>query len=198
MKTLAMTLTHGCAAFRSTVAVGMTLAANEVCDRLNLVGLARHAFGKPSDEAAFLNIPLNLAGIAGPADLLPTGAHLVSPRGFYLHHGIHLGGGEVIHYSGFSGSFKAGPVEVIGLEHFASGRPVWIVQEPCEFPADQVVSRARSRLGERRYSVLSNNCEHFCSWCIHGKSCSAQVRALLRGPRYLLSLVSALQLYFIA
>ena len=140
----------------------------------------------------------NLIRADGQMDDWPTGSHLVSPRRFYLHHGIYLGGGEVVHYSGFSSSFRAGPVEVIDLERFASGRPVWVVQEPRQFCDEEVVRRARSRVGESRYSVLSNNCEHFCSWCISGKSCSAQVRALLHYPRYLLSLICSLQPYFFA
>ncbi|MEX3773106.1 lecithin retinol acyltransferase family protein [Pseudomonas sp. MYb118] len=141
---------------------------------------------------------LDLMQTDAQADNLPVGCHLVSPRGFYLHHGIYLGGGEVIHYSGFSGSFRAGPVEVVGLEQFANGRSIWIVQEAREYSDDEVVSRARSRVGESRYSVFSNNCEHFCNWCISGKSCSAQIRALFHYPRYWLSLVSALHLSFIA
>ena len=58
----------------------------------------------------------NLIRADGQMDDWPTGSHLVSPRRFYLHHGIYLGGGEVVHYSGFSSSFRAGPVEVIDLE----------------------------------------------------------------------------------
>jgi hypothetical protein len=41
-----------------------------------------------------------------------------------------------------------------------------------------VVARARSRLGEERYRTLSNNCEHFCTWCIHGENRSCQVELL--------------------
>ena len=145
-----------------------------------------------------LSSECDLLSVAGQADMLPAGSHLVSPRRFYLHHGIYLGGGEVIHYAGFSGSFRAGPVEVVDLEHFAGGKPLWVVQESSEYSVDEVVSRARSRVGERQYSILSNNCEHFCSWCITGRSCSAQVRAFLQGPRYMLSLLRALESYFIA
>ncbi|MND85641.1 NC domain protein [compost metagenome] len=129
---------------------------------------------------------------------LPIGAHLVSPRRFYLHHGIHLGGGEVAHYSGFSASLKAGPIEVTDLEGFANGNPVWVLQEQYVYPSDEIARRARTRVGENHYKVLTNNCEHFCSWCVSGKSYSAQVDAFLRCPRYLFSLVSALQPCFIA
>jgi hypothetical protein len=41
-----------------------------------------------------------------------------------------------------------------------------------------VVHRARSRLGEDRYHVLRNNCEHFCEWCVRGQHRSYQVEAL--------------------
>jgi hypothetical protein len=40
------------------------------------------------------------------------------------------------------------------------------------------VERARSRLGEDRYRFLSNNCEHFCEWCIAGSSRSTQIEEL--------------------
>ncbi len=33
------------------------------------------------------------------------------------------------------------------------------------YTAKETVSRARSRLGENSYSLLSNNCEHFAIWC---------------------------------
>ncbi|WP_223547011.1 lecithin retinol acyltransferase family protein [Pseudomonas sp. A-B-19] len=131
-------------------------------------------------------------------EFLPIGSHLISPRTFYLHHGIYLGFGEVAHYSGFSGSFKPGPVEVSNLAGFANGKPVWVLQEPSEYSKDEIVSRARSRVGENQYRILTNNCEHFCSWCLKGKSCSTQVRVILRRPYYLLSLVAALELKFIA
>jgi hypothetical protein len=42
-----------------------------------------------------------------------------------------------------------------------------------------VVARARSRLGEDRYRIASNNCEHFCHWCRSGENRSAQVERAL-------------------
>lgn len=52
-----------------------------------------------------------------------------------------------------------------------------IKHEKC-LPADEVVSRARSRLGEREYHLLKNNCEHFAMWCKTGISVSEQVKNL--------------------
>jgi hypothetical protein len=58
----------------------------------------------------------------------------------------------------------------------------------------EVVRRARLRLGENRYHLLTNNCEHFCEWCIRGESRSLQVdklRARLRNAWLRLSNFSA-------
>ena len=43
--------------------------------------------------------------------------------------------------------------------------------------------RARSRLGEDRYRLLTNNCEHFCEWCLRDEHRSYQVESLLALPR---------------
>jgi hypothetical protein len=149
-----------------------------------------------SPKAIFAR-PLMVSIAHDPAHM-PVGSHLISPRTFYVHHGIYLGFGEVAHYSGFSGSFKSGPVEVTDLAAFAKGKPVWVLQESGEYSSDEIAKRARSRVGESQYQILSNNCEHFCNWCINGESCSAQVRAIFRRPRYLLSLVAALEQKIIA
>jgi hypothetical protein len=52
---------------------------------------------------------------------------------------------------------------------------------PC-YNGDEVARRAGSRLGERDYRLLTNNCEHFCSWCLFGECRSAQVEACLKSP----------------
>ena len=39
----------------------------------------------------------------------------------------------------------------------------------------EVAERARLRVGEQLYSLVANNCEHFCEWCIHDKHRSLQV-----------------------
>jgi len=47
------------------------------------------------------------------------------------------------------------------------------------FPADEVVRRARKRLGERDYNAFTSNCEHFCRECKAGKPESYQACDLL-------------------
>jgi hypothetical protein len=56
----------------------------------------------------------------------------------------------------------------------------------------EAVARARSRLGENHYHLLTNNCEHFCTWCLLGQARSEQVETCLRHPR--LALATVLQL----
>ena len=75
-----------------------------------------------------------------------------------------------------AGYANIAPVEEVSLSQFAQGRP--ICHRPGEsrwFDPHEVVRRARMRLGENRYNVLTNNCEHFCEWCVRGEHRSYQV-----------------------
>ncbi|MDX9989707.1 lecithin retinol acyltransferase family protein [Thiothrix unzii] len=104
------------------------------------------------------------------------GSHLVTPRKGYTHHGIYIGNGKVIHYSGLADGFEAGPVEEATLEKFSNGRGFTVKEyESPVFSGIAVVERARSRVGESLYSVFSNNCEHFCLWCIQNLHESDQI-----------------------
>jgi hypothetical protein len=110
------------------------------------------------------------------ATTLMPGEHLVTPRRGYTHHGIYAGNGKVIHYAGLSRSLRGGPVEEVTLDAFAHGHEVWVKPEPhARFAGPEVVRRAASRLGENRYRLTTNNCEHFCSWCYCNESRSEQI-----------------------
>jgi hypothetical protein len=114
--------------------------------------------------------------LAGWHDEPALGAHLATLRFGYTHHGIYIGSGMVVHYSGLSRSWHSGPVEEVTLARFALGHTVRIVDHPEPmFSAAEVVRRARSRVGERDYRLLTNNCEHFCNWCVSGLSRSVQI-----------------------
>lgn len=115
----------------------------------------------------------------------PLAAHLVTSRRGYTHHGIYVGDGKVVHYAGLSRSWRSGPVEEVSLAEFAHGRTIRV--RTCsnpQFEPREVVTRARSRLGENRYQVLANNCEHFCEWCLRGRNRSSQVERLRNKPRH--------------
>jgi hypothetical protein len=130
--------------------------------------------------------------LAVNAESLPLAAHLTTPRFGYAHHGIYVGEGKVIHYGGCHRFvFLRGPVEEVSIEAFARGRSISVENSRSQvFPATQVVSRARSRLGENCYRLFSNNCEHFCHWCFSGKPHSGQVERWSARARRVVGLLS--------
>jgi len=119
-----------------------------------------------------------------PLEAPAIGAHLITPWLGFAHHGIYVGEGKVIHYGALVYDIIRKPVEEVALETFAEGRPVFVVEhtEVC-FDAAEIVCRARSRLGENRYRLFTNNCEHFVEWCLHGTARSTQVERWLRWLR---------------
>ncbi|WP_081344717.1 lecithin retinol acyltransferase family protein [Janthinobacterium lividum] len=107
---------------------------------------------------------------------LKVGDHLIVSRTLYTHHGIYVGEGIVVHYSGLSDGLTSGPVVFDTLETFSGGREITVRgYSAASFQGKEVVRRAESRLGEKEYDFHSNNCEDFCSWAITGESRSAQV-----------------------
>ncbi|EGJ33968.1 MULTISPECIES: lecithin retinol acyltransferase family protein [Moorena] len=93
-------------------------------------------------------------------------------EGVYQHHGIDCGDGSVIHYRK-----NTETIERTSLATFALGETKIYVRQysVCLIP-DVVIRRAESRLGERQYNLIFNNCEHFANWCKTGKSESQQVK----------------------
>lgn len=116
------------------------------------------------------------------SDLAP-GAHVVTPRAAYLHHGIYVGNGYIVHYAGFSRGLRNAPVEKVTVDEFTHGQALRILCDASpHFSGAEVVARALSRIGEDRYHLLKNNCEHFCEWCLRAEPRSYQVERLLSLP----------------
>jgi Lecithin retinol acyltransferase len=134
---------------------------------------------RPPARAGLDASPDERAWELGAHRMLPLAAHVITSRVGYTHHGIHVGNGRVVHYSGLSRGWRGGPVEEVSLTEFARGRQVRVrVHVGARCDHDEVVARARSRLGEDRCRALSNNCEHLCEWCIYGENRSRQVEVL--------------------
>lgn len=122
--------------------------------------------------------------------LLP-GDHLFVDCQGYSHHGIHVGDGQVIHFDStlrrkLLGRIHEQPPNIceISLEAFAGGRQVHVRRYLGEFlPPDEVVLRARSRVGEFGYDLFDNNCEHFAVWCKTGRPASSQVESVRKVAR---------------
>ena len=98
-------------------------------------------------------------------------------RGFYHHHGIDLGDGTVVHFTGEPGRKNAACIERTTFDEFAQGGAPQVVEPAgAGFSPDDVAARALSRVGEFEYNLVTNNCEHFASWCQTGSATSVQVR----------------------
>jgi hypothetical protein len=92
----------------------------------------------------------------------------------YRHFGVEMPGGGICENS-------LPGVRVVPFPAFARDRPT-CVRNPGATPAerDLAVQRAASRIGERRYSLTLNNCEHFANWCATGVAISHQVIAFFQ------------------
>jgi hypothetical protein len=88
-----------------------------------------------------------------------------------MHHGIDLGDGTVAHY------LEGREILRSPREEFSRGEPISPVSYPEDVcsPPGVTLRRAMGRLGEQRYNLLFNNCEHFAHWCKTGRHRSAQV-----------------------
>jgi hypothetical protein len=117
-----------------------------------------------------------------PIKPLQAGDIIFTDHILIRHYGVYAGKCRVIHYAGENGIFDANiGIREISLKQFAkdgkygvvqfSGKHTWAKQ----FSGKETVRRARSRIGEKSYNLIFNNCEHFALWCKTGKSKSRQV-----------------------
>ena len=113
---------------------------------------------------------------------MKMGDHIVDVGGAFGmadHHGIYVGGEQVIHFSGEVTNPGEATIRLDSLAKFSDGRQPEVADYSgiLTFPPGKVVRRARSRLGEDGYSLTMNNCEHFALWCKTGKHESLQVKS---------------------
>lgn len=115
----------------------------------------------------------------------------------YEHHGIYVGDDMVVHYNGLARGIvfekscfeeilsnvvpldkrNVAKVEMTSLEEFASG-DTWQIKEHANAPfsGQDIALCAKARVGEQKYNLLINNCEHFCNECVFGEHVSEQVQ----------------------
>jgi len=86
------------------------------------------------------------------------------------------------HYSGDPDNLS-GRIQYTNLDSFSGGKTLFFRVYFDRFNVAETITRAQSRLGENEYDLATNNCEHFCSWCITGNRSSSQVDALLEPTR---------------
>lgn len=142
-------------------------------------------------------------------DFLRAGDVIGVSRGAYEHYAIYVGNGRVIHYAGESADFKGRvsiheasfdeflknstdyfvvlfegryPVKIHALTKFIAGSCFECCNNKWKrkYSSEETLKRAYSRIGESKYSVILNNCEHFAMWCKTGSAVSSQVRKIAK------------------
>lgn len=103
--------------------------------------------------------------------------HIYVSRGAYTHHGIDAGDGTVIHFSGEPGAAKINAgIERSPMADFLKDGELKTRRYGKRDSPDTTIARAESRIGEKDYHLIVNNCEHFATWCCTGIRSSDQVR----------------------
>jgi len=101
----------------------------------------------------------------------------------YMHHGIDVGDGTVVHArpDDFRRPLAGGRVERTSLAEFAGGGTVLVTTEPSPtYSPAEIVARALAHVGREGYCPVVDNCEHFATWCATGKRSSRQVDIVLK------------------
>jgi hypothetical protein len=113
---------------------------------------------------------------------MARGDHIKVTRrnGLYSHHGIDMGDGTVIHFSGepFQRE-KATICRVSMVEFLAGGRLVVVNYRGGVLTPEEVAANAETALARQKYCLWRNNCEHFATGCKTGRRRSRQVRRVM-------------------
>lgn len=130
---------------------------------------------------------------ASSLDDIQRADHIRVERGPYWHHfivkSVDKGSGEVniIEYTNTATGFiqdnsgdpkNPGKAKVVeGKIKFDTNENFYVIKHTLAscFDPETVISRAESKLAERKYNAFTNNCEHFALWCKTGVSSSEQI-----------------------
>jgi hypothetical protein len=114
-------------------------------------------------------------------DRLRAERRIIGSAVSYMHHGIDVGDGTVVHArpDDFARPFGGGRVVRTSREEFARGSPIEVVTDPVAgFPPEVIVARALRHVGREGYCPVIDNCEHFAGWCATGRRSSGQIDIL--------------------
>ncbi len=116
---------------------------------------------------------------------MAAGDHIMVKRmgGAYQHHGIDMGDGTVVHFSGEPLHQVEAKVCRVAMEAFLQGgqkRIVHYAEGVDVLPVEETLHLAEKHLDKTGYSLFRNNCEHFATYCKTGKKSSLQVKKYVR------------------
>lgn len=110
--------------------------------------------------------------------------------GLYAHHGVYVSDDEVIHFTGKDNDsvldWSKCKVIKTDLATFLKGGTVEVKEYTDEefqdlYSPEQIITYARSCIGDKGYNLAFNNCEHFANVCTLGRFRSQQVERVLLG-----------------
>ncbi len=114
--------------------------------------------------------------------------------GSIYHYGVYVSDSEIIQFGlapAARPTLKDSDIEVLStdIDTFLSGQFLEVAEfdrkeKKTNKTPEEAIATARTRMGERGYHILYNNCEHFAYECVTGKKYSEQVdgvREMLRG-----------------
>ena len=158
----------------------------------------RMSGSKPFSRPEHIDPGYNVRSVTHLSQLQP-GDHVKENRGFYDHHLLVVKPvsdteAHVIHYSeGDEGAhvrFTFPPTrpelgliaENTSYEMDPKTVSILTIKTPPEnlFPIEEAFERARTRIGEKRWHLFKNNCEHFVNWALTGEALSFQANAVKR------------------
>lgn len=132
----------------------------------------------------FSHFALFFRGMDDRDDPVPSGTHIYVTKSngvTYQHHGIYVGNNRVVHYHGTTKSKAEASIQETTLEVFLQGKSkdtYYFVDHQNSYAPEEIVRRARSRIGQRNYQLWGRNCEHFAQWCATGNGISSQVETV--------------------
>ena len=96
----------------------------------------------------------------------------------YYHYGIYVDDDTIIQYGRFDDMLKknASDIEVLitnisdfSFKKFVEVYNYSLKEKLKKNKPDIVIEKAMSRLGEQKYNIVNNNCEHFVYECVFNK-----------------------------
>lgn len=105
-------------------------------------------------------------------------------QGTYLHYGVYVGNGEVVHFSYHHGE-KIRDTRIIKTSYaeFANGSPTY--REPLREGIEPNSGKETAQIAEQMvdnnfggYNLKDNNCEHFANYCKYNQKESYQIKEL--------------------
>ena len=104
------------------------------------------------------------------------------------HFGIYMGDDLVIQYGKATDFLKTKKedVEVLitSMDEFLNGKMALVrvyslMEKLKKNSSKKIIEKAKSRLGEKKYDPIENNCEHFVNECVFNKHISNQANKYL-------------------